>query len=350
MSMQRVTPDTYADVREREKLGGLYYLRHPARGGADTIQVAAEAVGDLRNYRAKLGEKAGLRPRTAEELARENALKAAKLGISPSQLQDLNYARLKATAEYGALGNALAKGRGGTGPRYSSGRTGGSPFNYMGGFGLGSMGPGPGSMDQWGNIGTGTVGRGLRSSYMGTGMIDMFGRTRDVSRPDFGIPPSDIYGNPTHDRAGRLLPQAPRQMWLPQGAGVSQAGWLPQMQQSGDYLGGFKLGGGAAAPGGAGGMGIYRPSPMEGFNLGGVGLGGGLGGFALGGGLGMGRGIGMGDGLDGFGMGDMGDRFSGMGDYGPGQGFKLGVRGLMDNGDGYLTLGDAYRVGKNGRF
>jgi hypothetical protein len=345
--MQRVDPNTFRDMQERERLGPLYYLRHPVTGAEDALQLGAERKGKVRDFRTKLAEKGDGTPRTQEELARENALKAAKLGISPKQLEDLNYAKLKANAEYGAMGRALAMGNNRGSGRPSVYRGGASPLSYGGNLGLSNLGGGS-SLDMWGR--PAQVGRGLKSSYMGNGAVGMWGETRDVSRPDMGIPPMDYMGNPTHDARGKLLPQAPRQMWLPSGAGVSQSGWLPQMQLGSDYLGGFKLGG-AATQGGMGGYYGGSGSGMSGFGLNSVGLGGGLGGFSLNGGLGMGRSIGLGDGLGGFGIGDLGNNFSNVGDYGGGAGgFKLGVRGLMDNGDGYLTLGDAYRVGRNGRF
>jgi hypothetical protein len=318
-------PDVAADIRERQMYGPLYYLRHPVRGVADVGERVAEEKGKFNDWRTKLGEKGAGNPRTKEELDRENALQAAKLGITPEQLQALNFARLKANAEYGAQGNALAKANRALVAATGS-RTGGrsyrssSPLNYGGGFGLGSMG-GPSNVDAWGN--TGTVGRGIRASYMGNGMVDMFGRTRDVSRPDFGITPMDVMGNPLYDQRGKLLPQAPRQMWLPTNSGLPQAGWLPRIGAQNDYLSGFKLYGGAGGMGGMGGMGYGNGGGLQGFNLQSIGLGGGLGGFSLGGGLGMGGNLGLGAGYD-------------LG------GFSLG--GLGDGADSY-SLAGKYRVG-----
>jgi hypothetical protein len=241
---------------------------------------------------------------------------ARRLGITPAQLQELKFDRLKAQAEAGSWGKALLSG--GYSPR---GVRQGRPSGAMtGGYaGLGTIGQN--QLDMWGR--PALAGRGITARAFGTGTMDMFGRQKGPSS-DYGIAPMDAWGNLIVSPEGRRVrPDVP--MWLPSGSstgfhpsewfrfGGQQAQGQPVMQpQQGDYLSGFSFGG-------AGSMGGYNNGGLQGFNLANVGLGGGMGGFALRGGLGMGGNIGIGDSYSPGGenqfdsLGDGGDIFAQVG-------------------------------------
>jgi hypothetical protein len=211
-----IDPEIIEDLDERERLGRMYYLRHPGRAVSESVESIAEGVGAARDWRRRVGEKIKGNPPTQEEIERENAIQAARLGITPEQYQRLNYEKLKE--------NAIAKAwTGGTG--YStrpSGRVGraASPLSYGGSsVGLGTMGTS--RLDMWGR--PASVGKGL-SARAGFGQMDMFGRQLGPGT-EYGMTPFDLYGNPLYDSKGRPL-QRRLETWGPAGSGISLENWF----------------------------------------------------------------------------------------------------------------------------